>query len=84
MSLAKLKIDFSSLIARRILTPLERLNRLGREDWITQPPRICVQSIPDKTRRRLQIPTVVMDEDRKRRYTVRFGDVKVVRLIPEF
>ena len=26
----------------------------------------------------------VMDEDRKRRYTVRFGDVKVVRLIPEF
>lgn len=27
---------------------------------------------------------VVMDEDRKRRYTVRFGDVKVVRLIPEF
>ena len=27
---------------------------------------------------------VLMDEDRKRRYTVRFGDVKVVRLIPEF
>ena len=27
---------------------------------------------------------IVMDEDRKRRYTVRFGDVKVVRLIPEF
>ena len=26
----------------------------------------------------------VMDEDRKRRYTVRFGDVKVVRLVPEF
>jgi len=27
---------------------------------------------------------IVMDEDRNRRYTVRFGDVKVVRLIPEF
>ena len=27
---------------------------------------------------------ILMDEDRKRRYTVRFGDVKVVRLIPEF
>jgi ribosome maturation factor RimP len=27
---------------------------------------------------------VLVDEDRKRRYTVRFGDVKVVRLIPEF
>lgn len=27
---------------------------------------------------------LLMDEDRKRRYTVRFGDVKVVRLIPEF
>lgn len=27
---------------------------------------------------------IVMDEDRKRRYTVRFGDVKVVRLIPDF
>ncbi|MBK8595830.1 MAG: ribosome maturation factor RimP [Holophagales bacterium] len=27
---------------------------------------------------------IVMDEDRKRRYTVRFGDVKVVRLIPVY
>jgi ribosome maturation factor RimP len=27
---------------------------------------------------------ILVDEDRKRRYTVRFGDVKVVRLIPEF
>ena len=26
----------------------------------------------------------VLDEDRNRRYTVRFGDVKVARLVPEF
>jgi ribosome maturation factor RimP len=26
----------------------------------------------------------VLDEDRNRRYTVRFGDVKVARLVPEY
>jgi ribosome maturation factor RimP len=69
---------------RRLWTPADCLKFKGRRVTVRLERKVDgaanLKGILEEVR---EDSLTVLDEDRKRRYTVRFGDVRIARLVPE-